>query len=52
MQEEKIIVLTIAVRDEGTLYHYLEPAREVGRHKETLEIFEGISEQRNLDYFL
>ena len=33
----EIVVPVLAVRDEGTSYHYLEPSREVECHKETVQ---------------
>lgn len=46
----KIIVPASAVRDEGTSYHYLEPAREVEGHKETLKIVADGLERLGVPY--
>lgn len=48
----KIIVPTAAVRDEGTSYHYLEPAREVEGNKETLKVVTDGLERLGIPYTL
>jgi uridine phosphorylase len=45
-----IIVPTTAVRDEGTSYHYLPPAREVAASPEALEAVKRTLDSHNIPY--
>ena len=45
-----LIVPTGAVRDEGTSYHYLPPAREVDASPEAVSAIEQILQRDNVDY--
>jgi uridine phosphorylase len=45
-----IVVPAIAVRDEGTSYHYLPPAREVGASPEGVAAIEKTLKARNVEY--
>ena len=47
-----LVVVSSAVRDEGTSYHYLPPSREVTAQKPVLDAFEKILLERNLPYRL
>ena len=52
-KESKVGEITIpvsAVRDEGTSYHYLEPSREIGCHKETVEFVISCLEQMGIPF--
>ncbi len=46
------IILTSAVRDEGTSYHYLEPAREVKPHLKAVEALEKTFKENNFRYLM
>jgi uridine phosphorylase len=46
------IILTSAVRDEGTSYHYLPPGREVAAHPKAVEALRVAFEQANEPYRL
>lgn len=45
-----IIVPATAIRDEGTSYHYLPPAREVAASVEGVEAIEKVLQRDNVDY--
>jgi uridine phosphorylase len=45
-----IVVPTAAVRDEGTSYHYLPPAREVAPTPRALDAIEAVLRENNHDY--
>jgi uridine phosphorylase len=45
-----IVVPTAAIRDEGTSYHYLPPAREVAPTRRALEAVEAVLRENNHDY--
>jgi uncharacterized protein (DUF952 family)/uridine phosphorylase len=45
-----IIVPTVAVRDEGTSYHYLPPAREVAASERAVAAIEQALQADNVDY--
>ena len=47
-----ILVPTAAIRDEGTSYHYLPPAREVAPTPTALAALETVLKQRRIDYLL
>lgn len=44
------VVLTSAVRDEGTSYHYLPPSREVQADTKAAEVLQMVLRERGLDY--
>jgi len=44
------LVITSAVRDEGTSYHYLPPSREVVPSSEAVAVLEGVLQERGLEY--
>jgi uridine phosphorylase len=44
------VILTSAVRDEGTSYHYLPPSREVKPHPKAVEVLESVFKQAGLEY--
>lgn len=46
------IILTSAVRDEGTSYHYLPPSREVKPHPETVKALEDACREAGVEYRL
>lgn len=46
------IVLTSAVRDEGTSYHYLPPGREVSAHPQAVAALEAACREVGVDYRL
>ncbi len=46
------IILTAAVRDEGTSYHYLPPQREVTAHVRPIQALEDTLNARNLPFIL
>jgi len=52
IQVGKLVVPTAAVRDEGTSYHYLPPAREVSASKEGLAAIEKVLKKHSCDYLL
>jgi uridine phosphorylase len=47
-----LIIPVSAVRDEGTSYHYLPPAREVGPTPEAVAAIETVLKSRKIDYLL
>jgi uridine phosphorylase len=47
-----IIVPSVAVRDEGTSYHYLPPAREVSASPEGVAAIEQVLKQRGVPYIV
>ena len=46
----RIVVPTAAIRDEGTSYHYLAPAREVAPTRRALSAIEAVLRENNHDY--
>ena len=48
----RLVVVTAAVRDEGTSYHYLPPAREVQAPERAVAALRQTLEQRGLPYLL
>jgi len=46
------LILTSAVRDEGTSYHYLPPGREAAAHPEAVAALEKVLQQRGVTYHL
>jgi len=48
----QLLVPVAAIRDEGTSYHYLPPAREVEPTPTVLAAIETVLKQRNVDYLL
>ncbi len=48
--EGEFFVPTAALRQEGTSYHYLPPAREVELHKSAINAIESTLKRRNLSY--
>lgn len=46
------VILTSAVRDEGTSYHYLRPSREVKPHKKVVKVLEKVFQEAGLEYRL
>jgi uridine phosphorylase len=46
------VILTSAVRDEGTSYHYLPPSREVKPHPKAVEALETVFKQSAIEYRL
>ena len=44
------LVVTSAVRDEGTSYHYLPPSREVTANPQAVAVLEAVLTERGLDY--
>jgi uridine phosphorylase len=49
---EHPVILTGAVRDEGTSYHYIPPAREIGAHPATIAALETVFLQNQTPYRL
>jgi uridine phosphorylase len=47
-----IVVPSVAVRDEGTSYHYLPPAREVGASPEGVAAIEQVLSRRQIPYLI
>jgi len=47
-----IVVPSSAVRDEGTSYHYLPPAREVAASPEGVAAIEAVLKERRVDYLV
>jgi len=45
-----VVVVSSAVRDEGTSYHYLEPSREVQVENETVKIIESVLDKSGVPY--
>jgi uridine phosphorylase len=48
----QVIVPSAAVRDEGTSYHYLPPAREVGAHPSAVSAIETVLRKHRYPYFV
>ena len=46
------VILTAAVRDEGTSYHYLPPAREAAAHPAAIAALEDVCRSLGVDYRL
>jgi uridine phosphorylase len=46
----RILVPTVAVRDEGTSYHYLPPAREVAASPQGVAAIEAVLKGHRIDY--
>lgn len=44
------LVITSAVRDEGTSYHYLPPSREVTANPQAVAVLEAVLRERGLEY--
>ncbi len=47
-----LLIPISAVRDEGTSYHYLPPAREVAAHPGAVAAIEKVLQQHQIDYLL
>ncbi len=47
-----VIVLASAVRDEGTSYHYMPPAREVTASPQAVKVLESVLTERGLPYLI
>ena len=45
-----LIIPTAAVRDEGTSYHYIKPAREIIANERVVQIIENVMIERNFPY--
>ena len=45
-----VIVVDAAVRDEGTSYHYLPPAREVSTQRKVVDVLRGVAQDSGLAY--
>lgn len=45
-------IITSAVRDEGTSYHYIPPSREVKPHPEAVQALEDACRERGIEYRL
>src|SRR5687768_13503877 len=48
----RVVIPTLAVRDEGTSYHYLPPGREVAASPEAVAAIERTLKARNVDYLI
>ncbi len=46
------VILTSAVRDEGTSYHYIPPSREVKPHEKAIAALEKVFKESQLEYRL
>jgi uridine phosphorylase len=46
----KIIIPSVAVRDEGTSYHYLPPSREVAMDSNIVDVIEEVLDELGIDY--
>ncbi len=46
----KLILVSAAVRDEGTSYHYLPPAREVAANSVAVQVLENMLQKKGLPY--
>ncbi len=46
------VILTAAVRDEGTSYHYIPPSREVKSHPRGVEVLEEVCREEGVEYRL
>jgi uridine phosphorylase len=49
---DQVIVPSAAVRDEGTSYHYIPPAREVGAHPSAVSAIEAVLKKHRCPYFV
>ncbi|MCL4298451.1 MAG: nucleoside phosphorylase [Anaerolineae bacterium] len=47
-----LLIPTCAIRDEGTSYHYLPPAREAAAHPAAVTVIETVLQQQGVDYLL
>jgi uridine phosphorylase len=47
-----LLVPTTAIRDEGTSYHYLAPAREVSAHPDTIKAIQATLDDHSIPYLL
>jgi uridine phosphorylase len=45
-----LIIPTAAVRDEGTSYHYVEPAREITTNERIVQVIENTLAEKNVPY--
>jgi uridine phosphorylase len=45
-----LIILTAAVRDEGTSYHYVEPAREITANERVVRVIENALLEKKIPY--
>jgi uridine phosphorylase len=48
----QVVVPSTAIRDEGTSYHYLPPAREVGAHPSAVSAIEAVLKKRQCPYIV
>jgi len=46
----RLIIPTAAIRDEGTSYHYIEPAREITADERVVKVIESVLADRNVPY--
>jgi len=46
----QLIIPTVAVRDEGTSYHYVKPAREIAANERIVQVIENTLTERNVSY--
>jgi uridine phosphorylase len=46
------VILSSAVRDEGTSYHYLPPSREVAAHPKAVQALESVLRERAVPYLV
>lgn len=46
----KLIVVTAALRDEGTSYHYLPPGREIPANQQAVEALRSVLDEKKLPY--
>ncbi len=46
----QLVIPTAAVRDEGTSYHYVKPAREIAANERVVQIIENTIVERNVSY--
>ena len=46
----RLILVSAAVRDEGTSYHYLPPAREVAAHPRGVQVLEALLQRKGIPY--
>ncbi len=47
-----IIIPSVAIRDEGTSYHYLPPGREVAADAQAVEVLESVLKTHQCDYVI
>ena len=47
-----VVIPSAAIRDEGTSYHYLPPAREVAADPAIIGILEGVLQSHKIDYLV